>query len=229
MDLDGVMGKLGHSFADPSLLRQALTHPSLSSAKGRGAKGEASAYERLEFLGDRVLGLVIAHWLFGLYPDAKEGELAKRHAALVSRDALTLIAEKFGLGAYLLLAHGEDAHAPRKNLAALSDAMEGLIGALFLDGGLDPASRFIHEYWKDDIGVAAAPADPKTSLQEYAQSKGLPLPVYKVLEHSGPSHAPCFVIECRVSGLPVARAEGGSKREAEKKVAQVLLEEIKKK
>ena len=227
MDLSGLMEKLGHHFAKPALLQEALTHPSLSGSKANRVKGHVSAYERLEFLGDRVLGLVIAHWLYGLYPQAKEGELAKRHAALVSRDALTKVADSFGLGAYLLLAHGEDAHAPRKNLAALSDAMEGLIGALYLDGGLSVAEAFIKKYWQEDIDVASAPADSKTALQEYAQAHGLPLPVYKVVEHSGPSHAPCFVIEGRLSGFDPVRAEGGSKRETEKKVAAAMLEGIK--
>ena len=226
MDLTGLMGKLGHVFADESLLRDALVHPSLSGLrKGRG-KDHVSPYERLEFLGDRVLGLTVAHWLFDLYPTAKEGELAKRHAALVSHDALVKVGQRLDLAAYLLLAEGNEQNAPRQNLAASSDAMEGVIGALYLDGGLEAARAFIKQYWAQDIDVAATPADPKTMLQEYAQGKGLPLPVYKVVEHTGPSHAPRFLIEGQVKGLVPVRAEGGSKREAEKKVACALLEEI---
>ncbi|MDD2324825.1 MAG: ribonuclease III [Alphaproteobacteria bacterium] len=226
LDLTGLMEKLGHAFAHPDLLRDALVHPSLSGGRTGRGKGQASPYERLEFLGDRVLGLTIAHWLFDLYPKAKEGELAKRHAALVSREALATVAERIGLADYILLAEGNDQNAPRKNLAASSDAMEGVIGALYLDGGLEVARALIQKYWAQDIDVAATPADPKTALQEYAQGKGLPLPVYKVVEHTGPSHAPCFLIEGQVKGLVPVRAEGGSKREAEKKVACALLEEI---
>lgn len=225
-ELDELMAQLGHSFSDPALLKEALIHPSLSVAKGQ-KKGESSPYERLEFLGDRVLGLVIAHWLYSHYTNADEGELAKRHASLVNRDALKKIAHSVELEKHLRLVRGESADASRKNLAALSDSMEAIIGALYLDGGLTAADNFIKKYWDSEIKAEAAPADPKTALQEYAQGKGKPLPEYTVLERSGPSHAPKFVIQVAVQGFVPVTAEGGSKREAEKAAALGLLEEIK--
>ena len=176
--------RLGHSFEDPQKLQDALTHPSLAGFRQR--KKGTMPYERLEFLGDRVLGLVIAAWLYEKYPDANEGELAKRHAALVNREALRVVALEIELGQHLRLARGEEAGAARKNLATLPDAMEAVIGALYLDGGLEAARKFIRRYWQKEIAIEQAPADPKTALQEWAQGKGLPLPQYKVVEHSGP-------------------------------------------
>lgn len=216
---------LGHKFARAELLREALTHPSVASGQTRKKK-TSSPYERLEFLGDRVLGLVIAQWLYELYPNASEGELAKRHASLVNRDALKGVAMEIHLGDALHLAHGEEATASRKNLTTLSDAMEAVIGALYLDGGLEPAVRFIKRFWNLSIHEAHTPADPKTALQEWAQGKGLPLPTYKVVAHSGPAHAPKFEIEVSVKGQPPLCAVGHSKREAEKTAAQALLERI---
>jgi ribonuclease-3 len=217
--------KLGHSFSRPELLQDALTHPSLAGFRQR--KKGAMAYERLEFLGDRVLGLVIAAWLYEKYPAASEGELAKRHAALVNREALRKVALEIGLGPYLRLARGEDTGgADRKNLATLSDALEAVMGAIYLDGGLSAASRFIHRFWQQDIAIEHTPADPKTALQEWAQGNGLPLPVYRVVEHSGPAHAPKFIIEASVKGYPCASAEGDSKRAAEKTAANTLLQQL---
>lgn len=227
-DLSELTSRLEYEFSNVELLQAALTHPSLSGLKQR-KKGSASPYERLEFLGDRVLGLVIADWLYSLFPDAKEGDLAKRHAALVNRDALRAIALELGLEHYLRLAHKEDAaSSDRKNLVTLSDAMEALIGAIYLDGGLEPARKFIHNYWENAATkTEAAPADPKTELQEWAQGHGLPLPSYKTLENTGPAHAPKFVIEVTVKGHPSVCAEGPSKRTAEKAAAELLLKQMK--
>jgi ribonuclease-3 len=230
--------KLGHKFATPQLLEDALTHPSLSGNSQSKKKG--APYERLEFLGDRVLGLIIAEWLFEAYPNANEGEMAKRHAALVNREALRVIAAEIGLGKYVRLARGKDASVvtalgaskqpdSRKNLATLPDAMEAVIGALYLDGGLAAAHKFIHKYWQRDIAVSEAPADPKTALQEWAQGHGLPLPAYRTVNHSGPAHAPKFMIEASVKGFAPVQAEGDSKRAAQKEAAAKLLELVKKK
>ena len=216
--------KLGHSFAKPELLQGALTHPSLAGFRQR--KKGAMAYERLEFLGDRVLGLVIADWLYEKYPDASEGDLAKRHAGLVNREALRKVAIELGLGQYLRLARGEETEASRKNLATLSDALEAVLGALYLDGGLGVASAFIHRFWQDDIAIEHAPADSKTALQEWVQAQGLPLPTYRVIEHSGPAHAPKFIIEVSVKGYTAAIAEGDSKRATEKTAAQLFLQQV---
>lgn len=219
--------QLGHNFAKPDLLQAALTHPSLAGFRTRQKSG-AQPYERLEFLGDRVLGLAIAAWLYERFPDANEGEMAKRHAALVNREALRAVAVEIGLGQYLRLARGEEASGTRKNIATLPDAMEAVIGALYLDGGFPAAEKFIHRYWQKDVDIPEAPADPKTTLQEWAQGKGLPLPQYKVVEHSGPAHAPKFVIEASVKGYPSAAASGDSKRAAQKEAARLLIEQIKK-
>jgi len=226
LDPNTLAEKLGHKFANPKLLEDALTHPSLSGARPR-KKG--ANYERLEFLGDRVLGLSIAEWLYETFPNADEGEMAKRHAALVNRDFLRAVAQELGLGQFVRLARGEDATASRKNLATLPDAMEAVIGALYLDGGYPAASAFIHKYWQRDIAVSETPVDPKTTLQEWAQGQGLPLPVYRVLESSGPAHAPKFLIEATVKGRPAVQAEGDSKRAAQKAAAVKLLELVHKK
>jgi len=221
-DPSALAEKLGHVFGQPKLLEGALTHPSLSGSRRK----KGAAYERLEFLGDRVLGLVIAEWLFETFPNADEGEMAKRHAALVNRDALRAIAMTIGLGKFIRLARGENAEAGRKNLATLPDAMEAVIGALYLDGGYDAARAFIHQYWRQNIAVPETPADPKTTLQEWAQGQGLPLPVYRVVENSGPAHAPKFVVEASVKGFPPATAEGNAKRDAQKAAAAKLLETV---
>lgn len=232
-DTSELMARLGHEFAHPELLQDALTHPSLAGFRQR--KAGPMAYERLEFLGDRVLGLVIAQWLYEIYPTASEGDLAKRHAALVNRDALTAIAESVGLSQFLRLARGEKAAdktlgdksaKARTNLATLADAMEAVLGALYLDGGLPPAIACIRRYWQKDIAIEKAPADPKTSLQEWAQAHSLPLPQYKVLEHTGPAHAPKFIIEASVKGQAPVIAEGNSKRAAQKLAAEMLLAQV---
>src|SRR5271168_3633636 len=158
-DVAEFMERLGHEFASPNLLQDALTHPSLAGMRPR--KKGAMPYERLEFLGDRVLGLVIAEWLYEKYPESNEGDLAKRHAALVNREALRAVAKEIGLGNFLRLARGEEASASRKNIATLPDAMEAVIGALYLDGKMKAAEKFIHRYWQKDIAMPEAPADPK--------------------------------------------------------------------
>jgi ribonuclease-3 len=224
-DAKGLIVQLGHKFADPVLLEEALTHPSLAGFRAR-KKNSTTPYERLEFLGDRVLGLALAAWLYEKYPTASEGELAKRHAGLVNREALRAVAIEIGLSTYLHLAKGEDAQAARKNLAALSDAMEAVIGALYLDGGMKAAENFIRRFWQKDIAIAEAPADAKTLLQEWAQGQGLPLPQYRVTAQGGPAHAPKFTVEVNVKGHAPAAAEGDSKRAAEKLAAKALLDQI---
>jgi ribonuclease-3 len=219
--------KLGHAFATPRLLEDALTHPSLAGGSKQRKKG--APYERLEFLGDRVLGLAIAEWLYETYPNAAEGEMAKRHAALVNREALRSVALEIGLGQFVRLARGEDATAARKNIATLPDAMEAVIGALYLDGGFPAARAFIHRYWQRDLAVSETPADPKTALQEWAQGQGLPLPTYRVIKNSGPAHAPVFMIEAGVKGHDPVQAQGDSKRAAQKAAAAILLETVRKK
>lgn len=213
---------LGHRFADGGLLETALTHPGFGG--GRAAHAD---YERLEFLGDRVLGLVIAEWLMEHYPREKEGALAKRHASLVKREALARVAEAVGLGRYLLLSPAEDAGGGRTNPSILADACEAVIGALYLDGGLDPVRRFIRRHWNDTLDRSVPPPlDPKTALQEWAQGRGRPLPAYELVEQSGSAHAPLFRVRVQVAGMEPVVGSGTSKRAAEKDAARLLLRHV---
>jgi ribonuclease-3 len=214
--LSELTAALGHEFADPKLLREALAHPS-TSATGR-------SYERLEFLGDRVLGLVVADLLMRRFPGEDEGDLARRFAALVSRDGLLAVARSLDLGRYLSLARGEEESGGRENPAILADACEAVIGALYLDGGFEAARRFVSAHWTSRIEAdLAPPQDAKTALQEWAQAARKPLPVYRTTGTDGPSHEPVFHVEVEVEGYPPASASGPSKRAAERAAAAALL------
>ncbi|MCP5371644.1 MAG: ribonuclease III [Hyphomicrobiales bacterium] len=211
--------RLGHRFAEPALLEQALTH---ASTGGRGASNE-----RLEFLGDRVLGLVVARMLFDRFADEVEGALARRHTALVRREALARVAAEVGLGDEILMSAAEADGGGRDNPALLANACEAVIAALYLDGGYTAAERFIRARWaalmEED---QAPPKDAKTALQEWAQAAGLPLPVYQEVGRTGPAHAPEFTVEARVEGRAPTRGVGTSKRAAEQVAAEALLEAI---
>jgi ribonuclease-3 len=209
--------RLGHRFARPALLREALTHPS-------AADGDRSSYERLEFLGDRVLDLVIADWLLRRFPDEPEGMISRRHSALVRAGALTRIAREVGLGAALILPRGEEASGLRDRDSVLADAMEAVIAALWLDGGDAAARRFIERCWAPLIAEDATPPKPaKMALQEWAQGRALPIPVYTQTGRTGPDHAPRFTVEVAVAGHPPVAGSGASKRAAEDAAAQALL------
>lgn len=219
--------KLGYHFRDMELAHAAVTHPSKERGGERGSK-KVSGYERLEFLGDRVLSLAMAEWLYELYPLEKEGELAKRHAALVNRDMLAEVADTLMLGDALQLINPEDLKRGRVNM--LSDALEALIGALYLDmgdAGMPALRALLRRLWQPGMGAAlTVPQDPKSALQEWAQARGLPLPEYKVVQQEGPAHAPRYVMEVVVRGIAAEQAEGTSKREAEKKAAEVMLSKL---
>ncbi|MBI1273886.1 MAG: ribonuclease III [Alphaproteobacteria bacterium] len=216
-----LMRALSHQFAAMDLLEAALTHPSLSAPRRPSG---APAYERLEFLGDRVVGLVIAAWLYRMYPDASEGDLARRHTGLVNRDVLTRVAEGLDLDRYLRVAKSERVAGGTVNAGILSDACEAVIGALYLDGGMEAAERFIHSAWEPLLDAAARPPiDPKTELQEWVQARSMPLPAYRVVSSEGPAHAPCFVVEVTIKDHDPVTAEGSSKRIAEKEAAARLL------
>lgn len=211
---------LGYQFTDPSLLEEALTHRSVVS-------GRIIGYERLEFLGDRVLGLVVADMLMEAFPDENEGALARRLAALVREKTLAAVARDIGLGAELRLGPSEAESGARENDALLADACEAMIAAIYRDGGLAPARRFIERHWSDRLAAEVAPPhDAKSALQEWAQARALPLPVYRVVEREGPDHAPLFTVSVEVEGRPPASATGPSKRVAEQAAARALLEAI---
>lgn len=219
--LDEFARILGHGFARPALLAEALVHPSTAQA------GAARGYERFEFLGDRVLGLVVADLLFEAFPGEDEGGLAKRYAHLVRRETLAAVARRIGLGRYLVLAKGEREAGGADRPANLADALEAVIGALYRDGGLDAAARFVRREWVPlATGRGAPPKDAKTALQEFTQARFGLLPAYRVVAREGPAHAPSFVIEVAAGG-ECARGQGESKRVAEQAAAQALLVKLK--
>jgi len=216
--------RLGHVFARPDLLTQALTHPSI--VQGRTPR-RSTAYERLEFLGDRVLGLAVADLLLSSFPDEPEGALARRHAQLVRRESLARVALTTGLGAAIVMSKGEEDAGGRANPALLADACEAVIGALFADAGFDIAARFVRGQWTPLMDESAAPPkDAKTALQEWAQGLGRPLPTYTVVGIDGPPHDPIFRISVAVDGAEAATGCGSSKRAAEQAAATALLERL---
>jgi ribonuclease III len=211
---------LGHRFERPDLLAQALIHS--STARSRADRTHSN--ERLEFLGDRVLGLVMARVLFEQFPRENEGALARRHAALVRREALARIADVIGLAGVMVMSPGEDDAGGRANPSLLADACEAVIATLYLDGGLEVAESFIRRYWEPLIEEdPTPPKDAKTSLQEWAQGRGLPLPQYREVRRKGPPHAPVFHLKVTVAGMEPETATGPSKRTAEQAAAEALL------
>lgn len=221
VDPTALAAVLDHQFSRPDLLREALTHPSARGRRSRDPRG----YERLEFLGDRVLGLIVAEQLFSRFPKEAEGALTRRHTSLVRREALTQVAQAAGLGEHIILSPGEDAAGARANPSVLADVCEAVIAALYLDGGLGAAGKFVARWWRPQLeGMGAAPPrDPKTALQEWAQARGLPLPDYKTVKTEGPAHRRTFTVTVAVEGLAPATASGASKRAAEVAAAAVAL------
>jgi ribonuclease-3 len=216
--------RVGHTFADPSLLEEALTHRSALDRQRTRKLTFPFGNERLEFLGDRVLSLVVADMVLRQFPDEAEGELARRHTALVRAEALGEVARIIGLGTYLRLGDSERATGGETKLTILADACEALIGAIYRDGGLAAASAFVERHWAPFLhSDPQPPRDPKTALQEWAQGRGLPIPIYREVGREGPPHKPRFVIEATVEGSAPERGTGGSKREAERAAAQALL------
>lgn len=219
---DDFEARIGRTFRKKALLREALTHS--SAAEGRAAPPD---YERLEFLGDRVLGLVVSEHLYALFPKEGEDKLAPRFNALVNRDACARAARRAGIGPHLVLSAAEARTGGREKDTILADACEALIAALYLDGGMKAARAFIETYWADEFASAGeAPRDPKTALQEWTASRKRPNPRYDVVERSGPDHAPRFVVEAVVEGLEAMRGEGGSKRDAEREAARAALKQV---
>jgi ribonuclease III len=217
-DLQSLTSALGYEFIRPELLEQALTHPS-TAAK--------TTYERLEFLGDRVLGLVVAAMVYRAFPAESEGALARRFAGLVRKEALARIAEAIDLGAHLRISRGEAEQGGRSSRNLLADSCEALIAALFLDGGYEAARRFVERQWRPLLAEQAEPPqDTKTALQEWAQSRGLPLPVYRLTGREGPAHNPIFDIEVSLPGHPPAQGRGRSRRAAEIAAAELLLSRL---
>jgi ribonuclease-3 len=219
-DLTALQTRLGHEFARPDLLRRAVTHSSMSTP-GREDN------QRLEFLGDRVLGLVMAEALLQADPDASEGTLAPRFNALVRKETCADVARDVDLGEALKLGRSEQLSGGRRKQALLGDAMEAVIAAVYLDGGFDAARALILRLWGARItSVEEDAKDAKTALQEWAQGRGLTTPQYVLVERSGPDHAPVFTIEARLPTGETATATAGNKRQAEQAAAKALLDRL---
>ena len=212
--------RLGHDFARPELLLRALTHPSLSSPS-------RPDNQRLEFLGDRVLGLVMAEALLAADRTASEGQVAPRFNALVRKETCADVARQVDLGSVLKLGRSEMMSGGRRKDALLGDAMEAVIAAVYLDAGLEAARAVILRLWGERIAQVEMDArDAKTQLQEWAQARGLPTPRYMEQDRSGPDHAPVFTIAVALATGESAEARAGSKRQAEQAAARALLERM---
>jgi ribonuclease-3 len=194
-----IEARIGHKFADPTLLATAFTHV---SALKKATRNRADSYQRLEFLGDHVLGLVVSDMLYRAFPNADEGELSKRLADLVRKESCADVAKSLGLG----------------------DICEAVIGAIYLDGGHAAAAQFVERNWTERMRKPRRPLrDPKTVLQEWAQGKGLPTPVYREVERTGPHHDPQFRVAVNLPGLEPAEGVGPNKRAAEKSAALAMI------
>jgi ribonuclease-3 len=215
--------RIGYAFRDATLLEQALTH--VSALAGSRGRDRAGSYQRLEFLGDHVLGLVVADMLFCTFPKATEGEMSQRLAALVRKETCVEVAREIDLGAAIKLGAPEVSAGAQLRPAILADACEALIGAVYLDGGQAAATAFIERFWGERMRVQAGPArDPKTVLQEWAQGRGLPTPSYREVSRTGPHHDPEFRVAVDLPSLASAEGMGRSKRAAEQAAAAAMLE-----
>lgn len=216
-DLLAFQGAIGHEFRDPALLLRAVTHASISSAT-------RPDNQRLEFLGDRVLGLVMAEALLAADAKAAEGQLAPRFNALVRKETCAEVARTIGLGEVLKLGRSEMISGGRRKDALLGDAMEALIAAIYLDGGFDAAKALVLRLWSDRIRAVDDDArDPKSSLQEWAQARGMSLPSYTETSRDGPDHQPMFTVQVQLENGATESARAGSKRVAEQAAARALL------
>jgi ribonuclease-3 len=212
--------RIGYRFKDPALLDQALTHISALT----GARNRSGSYQRLEFLGDHVLGLVVSDMLFGEFPRADEGELSRRLADLVRKEACADVARTIDLGASIRLGSSESNAGGRSRTAILADVCEALIGAVFIDGGYPAASKMIERLWEQRMRAPARPLrDAKTILQEWAQGRGLPTPSYREVERKGPDHDPEFRVTVVLPDRDPAEGLGRSKRAAEQAAAAAML------
>ena len=217
-DLAALENVIGHQFADARLLAQALTHVS-------AAPSRAQSNQRLEFLGDRVLGIVVANMLYAQFSEVDEGELSRRLAHLVRGETCAEIARGWGLGPHIRLGKGEDALRTNSNASLLADACEAVIAAVFLDGGFEAAARVVEASFAPKMqGYRGVLRDPKSALQEWAQARELPPPHYRLVTRSGPDHAPRFVVAAEITGLQPAEGDGASKRIAEQSAAQAFME-----
>jgi ribonuclease-3 len=217
--------RIGYTFQNERLLESALSHPSTPGIQT--SQLAAGGYERLEFLGDRVLGLAVASLLLEMFPKSPEGELAKRHTALVRKEALIKVAKKIDLISAMELAIGEGQAFARQQETTAADGIEALIGAIFLDGGYESAGKFVRSWWQEMLEtVESVQKDPKTTLQEWAQANGLALPEYSIVDTQGPAHQPNFSVTVFLTGQEMKTGYGRSKRLAEQAAATKMLAAI---
>lgn len=215
---------LGYKFKQPALLERALTHSSV-----RGGDAKRTDNERLEFVGDRVLGLAVVEMLHEAHPTASEGDMARRYNLLVRGETCAKVARDIGLGDHLILSASESDHGGRHKDNILADAIEAVLGAVFIDGGFTKAREVIRRIWTAEQGAqpaAVMSADPKSALQEWAQGRGLALPRYSSLKRTGPDHAPRFTAEVVISGHAAVQGTGASKRAAEQAAASAMLDAV---
>ena len=218
--------KLGYTFRDPALLENALTHSSYAN-ENRAAGAQSN--ERLEFLGDSVLGMVTADHLYRTHPDLPEGDLTRTRAALVCEESLVEVAQAWGLGQYLKLGRGENAGGGRTRPSIQADAVEAVLAAVFLDGGIAPARKIIQTYILDAEAERARNRDYKTALQELVQRESGQVLRYCLVGSSGPDHAKIFTVEVELNGAPVGRGQGHSKKEAEQNAARAAIDGLERK
>ncbi len=219
-DLALLEERIGHRFNDRDLVDLSLTH--ISAVKGEGPR--VRSYQRLEFLGDHVLGSVVSHMLYTTFPKAEEGELSRRLAELVREEACAEVAQDMGLGAHLRLGPGESQSGARERRAILADVAEAVVAAVYLDGGYDAALKVVERFWRSRLETPRRPLrDAKTVLQEWAQARGLPPPVYRDVGRTGPDHAPNFRVAVDLPGLTAVEAAGASKQAAQKAAAAAFL------
>lgn len=217
-DYSALQERLGYRFKEIALLEQALTHKSFVTGRKHASN------QRLEFLGDRVLGLAVAEMLYNFFPGNLEGELSQRHTALVRNETCVEVALSLDLGAHVRLGAGERNSGGANNHSILGDACEAVIGAIFLDGGYEPAKAMIERSWQALMRASAqAPRDAKAVLQEWALGQGLPVPHYREVERTGPDHKPIFRVSVELPGIVAEEGVGPSKREAERAAASTML------
>ncbi len=218
-DLAELEARIGYSFKDATLAERALTHVSAPTS------ARVQSYQRLEFLGDRVLGLVVSHMLYEAFPQASEGDLSVRLARLVRRETCAEVAESWSVGPHVVMGAGEARGGGRGKAAILGDVCEAVIGAVFVDSGFEPAEALVRRFWETRMLADAAPVqDAKTAVQEWAQARGLPTPRYTEVERSGPAHLPRFIMQVELDGYAPERGEASSKRAAEQAAAKAFLE-----
>ena len=215
--------KLGYTFQSPELLENALTHSSCANE----SRGKLQSNERLEFLGDSILGMVVADHLYRNHPDLPEGELTRTRSALVCEESLVEVAQALGLGEYLKLGKGEEAGGGRERPSIIADAVEAVLAAVYLDGGIGSARKLIQKFILDREAEKSASRDYKTALQELVQRESGQVLGYQLIGAEGPAHAKIFSVEVDLNGIPIGQGRGRSKKEAEQNAAKAAIEKLK--